>query len=108
MAEKLRTPPAPGLDEQVRKALRDRSKGRWRLHLSQEQMASVANGFWLPSDRVCGTSQPLRRDYGFTYPPAAIVGSRARTNGPAKRLPPSGYGPSGQLVSRCPPRRRPG
>ncbi|MFF7987931.1 DUF6417 family protein [Streptomyces sp. NPDC007901] len=62
--------PAEGLAEQVRDAVHDRGAGRWRLHLTAEQMRSVAYAFWL--HQMTGSTAGARRfsrDYGLAYRP---------------------------------------
>ncbi|MFJ9482739.1 DUF6417 family protein [Streptomyces mirabilis] len=43
----MRVPSAKGLAEQVRSASCDHGIKRWRLHLTPEQITSVAYGLWL-------------------------------------------------------------
>ncbi|MFF3207737.1 DUF6417 family protein [Streptomyces sp. NPDC002962] len=72
LADQLKSPPAPGLAEQVRTAVYDRGARRWRLHLTQEQTASVAYGFWL--HRLTGSAAEanrFNRDYGILHRPNA-------------------------------------
>ncbi|WP_222723849.1 DUF6417 family protein [Streptomyces sp. ME109] len=69
-AGRLRIPPADGLAEQVRTASCDHGIKRWRLHLTPEQIASVAYGFWL--HRMTGSAAEANRfsrEYGATYNP---------------------------------------
>ncbi|MER7680284.1 DUF6417 family protein [Streptomyces sp. NPDC096934] len=71
-AGRLRIPPAPGLAEQVRTASCDHGVKRWRLYLTEEQIASVAYGFWL--HRMTGSAAEANRftrEYGATYAPSA-------------------------------------
>jgi hypothetical protein len=82
LADQLTTPPAQGLAEQVRTAVHDRGAGRWRLMLTQEQMQSVAYGFWL--HRLTGSaaeSNRFERDYGIVHIPETDA-SAARTRTP--------------------------
>ncbi|MFF1545014.1 DUF6417 family protein [Streptomyces sp. NPDC058291] len=76
------TPPAEGLAERVRTAVHDRGAGRWRLMLTQEQMESVAYGFWL--HRLTGSAAEanrFHRDYGVLHSPAAgTAAGPARTS----------------------------
>ncbi|MFD9395196.1 DUF6417 family protein [Streptomyces sp. NPDC060000] len=68
LAGELKSPPATGLAEQVRTAVYDRGARRWRLHLTQEQMESVAYGFWL--HRLTGSAAEANRfgrDYRVHY-----------------------------------------
>ncbi|MFI5877095.1 DUF6417 family protein [Streptomyces sp. NPDC051445] len=51
---RLKTAPAAGLAEQVRRAVYERGAGRWRLYLTQKQMESVAYAFWL--HRLAGSA----------------------------------------------------
>ncbi|MER6560561.1 DUF6417 family protein [Streptomyces sp. NPDC001027] len=70
LAGQLRQPPAPGLAEQVRAAVHDRSAGRWQLCLTREQMESVAYGFWL--HRLTGSALEANRfgrDYAVMHRP---------------------------------------
>ncbi|MGW6523983.1 DUF6417 family protein [Streptomyces sp. NPDC054962] len=72
LAGQLKSPPAPGLAEQVRTAVYDRGTRRWRLHLTQEQMQSVAYGFWL--HRLTGSAAEANRfgrDYDVLHRPNA-------------------------------------
>ncbi|MGW6521712.1 DUF6417 family protein [Streptomyces sp. NPDC054962] len=69
----LKSPPAPGLAEQIRIAVYGRGVRRWRLHLTQEQMESAAYGFWL--HRLTGSAAEANRfsrDYGVLYLPGAL------------------------------------
>ncbi|MGW0583735.1 DUF6417 family protein, partial [Streptomyces sp. NPDC002920] len=68
----LKTPLAPGLAEQVRTAVHDRVAGRWRLYLTQEQMESVAYGFWL--HKLAGSAREANhfsREYDLVHSPTA-------------------------------------
>ncbi|MFE7656407.1 DUF6417 family protein [Streptomyces bottropensis] len=76
LAGQLKAPSAQGLWEQVRTAVYDRGARRWRLHLTQEQMESVAYGFWL--HRLAGSAAEanrFRRDYDILYRPNAEGGA---------------------------------
>ncbi|MFE2839114.1 DUF6417 family protein [Streptomyces mirabilis] len=67
----LRVPPAAGLADQVRAASCDHGIKRWRLHLTQEQMGSVAYGLWL--HRMTGSAAEadrFAREYGVVHSPA--------------------------------------
>ncbi|MFD8219697.1 DUF6417 family protein [Streptomyces sp. NPDC059697] len=67
----LRVPPAEGLAEQVRTAACDHGIKRWRLHLTPEQMESVAYAFWL--HRMTGSAAEAKRfvrEYGVVHSPA--------------------------------------
>ncbi|MFD1277231.1 DUF6417 family protein [Streptomyces kaempferi] len=71
LADRLRIPPADGLAEQVRTASCDHGIKRWRLHLTEEQIASVAYGFWL--HRMTGSAAEANRfcrEYDATYIPS--------------------------------------
>ncbi|MEU8950793.1 DUF6417 family protein [Streptomyces sp. NPDC048489] len=71
LAGRLRIPPAPGLAEQVRTASCDHGIKRWRLHLTEDQIASVAYGFWL--HRMTGSAAEANRffrEYGAAYMPS--------------------------------------
>ncbi|MEV4449967.1 MULTISPECIES: DUF6417 family protein [Streptomyces] len=63
-----------GLAEQVRAASCDHGIKRWRLYLTQEQMASVAYGLWL--HRMAGSAAEANRcghEYGAVHRPAPTV-----------------------------------
>ncbi|MEU7337340.1 DUF6417 family protein [Streptomyces sp. NPDC007074] len=71
LADRLRLPPAEGLAERVRTASCDHGIKRWRLHLTEEQIASVAYGFWL--HRMTGSAAEANRflrEYGAAYLPS--------------------------------------
>ncbi|MFD8007843.1 DUF6417 family protein [Streptomyces mirabilis] len=75
LADQLRVPPADGLAEQVRTASCDHGIKRWRLHLTQEQMRSVAYGLWL--HRMTGSAAEANRfgrEYGVVHSPARASG----------------------------------
>ncbi|MGW2051998.1 DUF6417 family protein [Streptomyces sp. NPDC001858] len=77
-AGQLRTPPAPGLAQQVWAAVRD--GGRWRLYLTREQMESAAYGFWL--HRLSGSASEANRfsrEYAVTHRPSALPLTSAHT-----------------------------
>ncbi|MEU3290577.1 DUF6417 family protein [Streptomyces longwoodensis] len=68
LADRLQVPPAPGLDARVYAAVQDRASGRWRLHLTEDQMASVAYGLWL--HKMAGSAAEANRfsrDHGIAY-----------------------------------------
>ncbi|MFG2780253.1 DUF6417 family protein [Streptomyces prunicolor] len=74
LADELATPPAEGLAEQVRGARFTPTDKRWRLHLTQEQIASAAYGLYL--HRLGGSAAEANRfgrEYGAIYrsPPTA-------------------------------------
>jgi hypothetical protein len=71
LADRLQLAPAPGLDERVRAAVQDRVSGRWRVSLTEEQMASVAYGLWLHkmADSAAEANR-FSRDHGIAHPPA--------------------------------------
>ncbi|MFF8029831.1 DUF6417 family protein [Streptomyces sp. NPDC007896] len=78
LAGRLQVPPVDGLAEQVRTASCDHGIKRWRLHLTQEQMESVAYGLWL--HRMTGSAAEANRfgrEYGVVHSPA-----RASDEGP--------------------------
>ncbi|SOE33786.1 hypothetical protein SAMN05442782_10868 [Streptomyces sp. OK228] len=78
LSGRLRVPPAAGLAEQVRSASCDHGIKRWRLHLTAEQIASVAYGLWL--HRMTGSAAEANRfarEYGVVHTPA-----RASDEGP--------------------------
>ncbi|MFE2607849.1 DUF6417 family protein [Streptomyces mirabilis] len=67
----LRVPPADRLAEQVRTASCDHGIKRWRLHLTQEQMDSVAYALWLR--RMTGSAAQANRlagEYGVAHTPS--------------------------------------
>ncbi|MDQ0962039.1 hypothetical protein QFZ66_005917 [Streptomyces sp. B4I13] len=77
LADRLRVPPADGLAERVRAAHRDTAVNRHVLHLTQEQMESVAYVFWL--HRMSGSAREANRfarDYGITHQPAPAAPAR--------------------------------
>ncbi|MDQ0578089.1 DUF6417 family protein [Streptomyces rishiriensis] len=70
LAGQLKSPPAPGLAEQVRTAVYDRGVRRWQLHLTQVQMESAAYGFWL--HRLTGSAAEANRfsrEYKVVFAP---------------------------------------
>ncbi|MER6789109.1 DUF6417 family protein [Streptomyces sp. NPDC000658] len=83
LAGQLTTTPAEGLAEQVRTAVHDRAAGRWRLMPTQEQMPSVAYGFWL--HRLTGSAAEgnrFDRDYDIVHLPATeAAADRSRASG---------------------------
>ncbi|MEW2051390.1 DUF6417 family protein [Streptomyces sp. NPDC005476] len=71
LTDQLRVPPAEGLAERVRGARREPGTNRHVLYLSQEQMASVAYGFWLR--KMSGSAleaNRFARDYDVAHHPA--------------------------------------
>ncbi|MFJ9361927.1 DUF6417 family protein [Streptomyces mirabilis] len=97
----LRVPSADRLAEQVRTASCDHGIKRWRLHLTQEQMDSVAYALWLR--RMTGSAAEANRlagEYGVAHTP-----SPAERYGPALgavvtaapgKAAPRGAGPAGE------------
>ncbi|MEU1567722.1 DUF6417 family protein [Streptomyces mirabilis] len=88
----LRVPPVDGLAEQVRTASCDHGIKRWRLHLTQEQMGSVAYGLWL--HRMTGSAAEANRfgrEYGVVYSPARASSNPSAAGGAAR----GGMGVSG-------------
>ncbi|MET8291719.1 DUF6417 family protein [Streptomyces sp. NPDC005132] len=80
LAGRLQVSPAAGLAEQVRAASCDHGIKRWRLHLTPEQMESVAYGFWL--HRLTGSAAEANRfsrEYSALYPPPTSVADRQAT-----------------------------
>ncbi|MFI5825057.1 DUF6417 family protein [Streptomyces rishiriensis] len=66
--------PVGGLAERVRAARREQGTNRHVLHLSQEQMESVASGFWL--HKMSGSAleaNRLARDYGIAHDAARYL-----------------------------------
>ncbi|WP_229871152.1 DUF6417 family protein [Streptomyces phaeofaciens] len=93
LADRLQVPPAEGLAEQVRTARRDAPANRHVLYLTEEQMVSVAYGFWL--HRMTGSAleaNRFARDYGITHDPAAGAEGAARryVTGAVAAVPASG------------------
>ncbi|MEU1534941.1 DUF6417 family protein [Streptomyces fagopyri] len=88
LADRLRIPPAHGLAEQVRTASCDHGIKRSRLHLTEDQIASVAYGFWL--HRMTGSAAEANRfsrEYGVSYTPALDGQDRfmlPRSRGPSR------------------------
>ncbi|MCX4403973.1 DUF6417 family protein [Streptomyces sp. NBC_01764] len=79
LAGQLQVPPAHGLADRVRSASCDHGIKRWRLHLRQQQMESVAYGLWL--HRMTGSAAEANRfarEYGVAHSPA-----RAGDEGPS-------------------------
>lgn len=75
LADELATPPAEGLAEQVRGARFTPTDMRWRLHLTQEQIASAAYGFYL--HRLGGSAAEANRfgrEYGAIYRSSPTAG----------------------------------
>ena len=75
LADDLATPPAEGLAEQVRGARFTPTDMRWRLHLTQEQIASAAYGFYL--HRLGGSAAEANRfgrEYGAIYRSSLTAG----------------------------------
>ncbi|MFG2425160.1 DUF6417 family protein [Streptomyces sp. NPDC048448] len=71
----LQVPLAAGLAEQVRTAACDHGIKRWRLQLTEDQIASVAYGLWL--HRITGSAAEasrFTREYGVTYKPPSPEG----------------------------------
>ncbi|MEU1519103.1 DUF6417 family protein [Streptomyces sp. NPDC005811] len=70
LADQLQTPLADGLADQVRAARCDHLVKRWVMHLTEEQVTSVAYVFWL--HKMTGSAQEANRfarDTGITYQP---------------------------------------
>jgi hypothetical protein len=74
-----RTEPPPGgeeeTDRQVGTASCDHGIKRWRLHLTQKQVASVTHGLWL--HRMTGSAAEANRfarEYGAVHSPARDSG----------------------------------
>ncbi|WP_323138611.1 DUF6417 family protein [Streptomyces sp. NBC_01571] len=112
LAGRLRIPPADGLAEQVRTASCDHGIERRRLHLAEEQIASVAYGFW--PHRMTGSAAEANRftrEYGATYTPSPTEqdhlpkGAGAAGGGPptAPAGPPAGTAPPGPPDRPAPP-----
>ncbi|MFC9635097.1 DUF6417 family protein [Streptomyces mirabilis] len=84
LADQLRVPLADGLAEQVRTASCDHGIKRWRLHLTQEQMGSVAYGLWLY--RMTGSAAEANRfgrEYGVLHSPARVSDNPSAAGGAA-------------------------
>ncbi|MFJ2399340.1 DUF6417 family protein [Streptomyces sp. NPDC087843] len=76
----LKIPPAAGLAEQVRTAACDHGIKRWRMHLTEGQIASVAYGFL--RHRITGfaaEANRFTREYDATYGPPPPDGQRPPT-----------------------------
>ncbi|WP_329528497.1 DUF6417 family protein [Streptomyces sp. NBC_01462] len=70
LAGQLQVPPADGLAEQVRAASCDHGIKRWRLHLTPEQIESVAYGFWLHGlTGSAAEANRFNREYDAIYRP---------------------------------------
>lgn len=68
LADELATPPVERLAEQVRSARFTPADKRWQLHLTREQIASAAYGFYL--HRLGGSAAETNRfgrEYGAIY-----------------------------------------
>ncbi|MFD7053210.1 DUF6417 family protein [Streptomyces mirabilis] len=94
LADQLRVPPVDGLAEQVRTASCDHGIKRWRLHLTSEQMESVAYGLWL--HRMTGSAAEANRfgrEYGVVYSPARASDNPSAAGGAAR----GGTGDSGRV-----------
>ncbi|MFI1376057.1 DUF6417 family protein [Streptomyces longwoodensis] len=68
LADRLQIQPQPDLEDRVRAAVPDRVSGRWRLYLTEEQMASVAYGLWL--HKMAGSAAEANRfsrDHGIAH-----------------------------------------
>ncbi|MFF4977931.1 DUF6417 family protein [Streptomyces sp. NPDC001083] len=80
LTDQLQVPLADGLAEQVRTAVCDHGIKRWRLYLTESQIASVAYGFWL--HRMTGSAAEANRftrEYGATYNPPTSEDRRPPT-----------------------------
>ncbi len=75
VAPELNTQPADGLADRVRTAAFNREDNRWRMHLTETQIASVAYGLYLY--RLTGSeaeANRFARDYGVVYRPCPDTG----------------------------------
>ncbi|MEV6532825.1 DUF6417 family protein [Streptomyces sp. NPDC051639] len=76
----LQVPLAAGLAEKVRTATCDHGIKRWRIHLTEDQIASAAYGFWL--HRMTGSAAEANRftrEYDATYSPPSLDGRQPPT-----------------------------
>jgi hypothetical protein len=88
LADELATPPAEGLAEQVRSARFTPTDKRWQLHLTQEQIASAAYGFYL--HRLGGSAAEANRfgrEYGAIYRSSQAAGEPTLIRMTAVRVP---------------------
>lgn len=77
LADRLQRPPATGLDEAVRTARFRKETNRWLLHVTDEQMASIAYAFYLEGHwgHVTAANR-FGRTYGLVHRPrTSPVGS---------------------------------
>jgi hypothetical protein len=84
LADELANPPAEGLAEQVRGARFTPTDKRWRLHLTQEQIASAAYGFYL--HRLGGSAAEANRfgrEYSAIYRSSPTAGEPTLIRVPA-------------------------
>ncbi|MEU4800222.1 DUF6417 family protein [Streptomyces sp. NPDC023327] len=73
LSGRLRRDPAPGLHAAAEAACFDSAANRWVLHVTEEQMQSVARAFFL--ERLGGSIAPANRfarTYGVIYPPRPL------------------------------------
>ncbi|MEU1519018.1 DUF6417 family protein [Streptomyces sp. NPDC005811] len=71
LADRLQQPLAEGLADEVRAARCDHLVKRWVLHLTEDQLASVAYMFWLhKTTGSAAEANRFTRDTGITYQPA--------------------------------------
>ncbi|MGW6269360.1 MULTISPECIES: DUF6417 family protein [unclassified Streptomyces] len=74
LAEQLHHGPAPGLRSAVEAARFSAASNRWVIHVSGEQMHSVARAFFL--ERLSGSAAPANRFarvYGVHYTPPPLL-----------------------------------
>lgn len=97
LADRLRISPAAGLAEQVRTASCEHGIKRWRLYLTEEQIASVAYGFWL--HRMTGSAAEANRfsrEYGTAFGPSSAQQGGLPAGAGTAMAAPGAPGPSGQ------------
>ncbi|MEU5428491.1 hypothetical protein AB0H73_23290 [Streptomyces olivoreticuli] len=71
LGDRLRQPPAPGLEEAVRAAQRDDQGSIWHLHVTEAQAASIGYALWLEghAHNVRSTNY-LAREHNVLYEPS--------------------------------------
>lgn len=78
LGDNLASPPAEGLADRVRAASFSRTNNRWRLCLSDGQVASIAFGLYLHRlTRSEAEANRFARDYGITYRTSPGTGTLA-------------------------------
>ncbi|MEU8576440.1 DUF6417 family protein [Streptomyces asoensis] len=90
LGARLRRPLADGLTDEVRTACCDHRVKRWVLHLTDDQIASVAYVFWL--HKTTGSAleaNRFARDTGVTHQPAPARRTAIPERTPLLHRPPS-------------------